>query len=103
LRLKDKYFIFGVASGIIFPLVEYGLTNNTLNITSKFTQAFILGGELWHFIFLYLVVFNSLLIYVKKLRDRINPNSKIAFVVSGVAFGFSIISIISGTVEFLKL
>ena len=97
---KHKFFITGATFGFIIPLVEYGLSNSTLYVTSKFVQALVLGGEIWHYIFLFLVVINALLLYVRKFRERINPDSRIVFLISGVALGFSVLSIISMTVQF---
>jgi hypothetical protein len=96
---KHTFFISGIVLGIAIPLVEYGITNNRLDVLSKFEEAILIGGEVWHYIFLYLVSFNALLVYVKNFREKINPDSRVVFLTSGVAFGFSILSIVSASIR----
>jgi len=62
----------------------------------------VLTGSIWQYIFLYLVALFTFILYFKKLRDKINPESRFVFLISGVALGFAIISIISATIDFIS-
>jgi len=99
MRQKHKFFILGMTLGVVIPLTEFGITNNRLDVYSIYAAAIVIGGAIWHYIFLYMVLLNALIVYVKKLRDRIHPDSKVVFLTSGIAFGFSILAIISTTIE----
>ena len=94
--------MIGIAVGFLIPFIENTISDNGLDAISTFAKAIVLGGEIWHYIFLYLVLVNSVILYVKKLREKINPNAKFVFLLSGIAFGFSIISIISATLQYFK-
>ncbi len=96
---KDKFFILGGILGFVIPFVESVATHNSLDVTTILEEILLFGVSIWHYVFLYLVLVVSLLVYVKRLRERINPNSRMFFLVSGVAFGFALISIISATIQ----
>jgi len=96
---KDKFFILGGILGFVIPFVESVATHNSLDVTTILEEILLFGVSIWHYVFLYLVLLVSLLVFVKRLRERINPNSRIFFLVSGVAFGFALISIISATIQ----
>ncbi len=96
---KDKFFILGGILGFVIPFVESVATHNSLDVTTILEEILLFGVSIWHYVFLYLVLLVSLLVFVKRLRERINPNSRIFFLVSGVAFGFALISIISATLQ----
>ncbi len=96
---KDKFFILGGILGFVIPFVEYVATHNSLDVTTILEEILLFGVSIWHYVFLYLVLLVSLLVFVKRLRERINPNSRMFFLVSGVAFGFALISIISATIQ----
>jgi len=99
METKDKFFILGGILGLIIPFVEHVATHNSLDVTTVLEEVLLFGVSIWHYVFLYLVLLVSLLVFVKRLRERINPNSRIFFLVSGVAFGFALISIISATLQ----
>ncbi|MEE8180464.1 MAG: hypothetical protein V3T67_01350 [Nitrosopumilaceae archaeon] len=99
METKDKFFILGGILGLIIPFVEHVATHNSLDVTSVLEEVLLFGVSIWHYVFLYLVLVVSLLVYVKRLRERINPNSRMFFLVSGVAFGFALISIIAATIQ----
>ena len=96
---KDKFFILGGILGFVIPFVESVATHNSLDVTTILEEILLFGVSIWHYVFLYLVLLVSLLVFVKRLRERINSNSRIFFLVSGVAFGFALISIISATLQ----
>jgi uncharacterized membrane protein YjfL (UPF0719 family) len=96
---KDKFFILGGILGFVIPFVESVATHNSLDVTTILEEILLFGVSIWHYVFLYLVLLVSLLVFVKRLRERINPNSRMFFLVSGVAFGFALISIISATLQ----
>lgn len=96
---KDKFFILGGILGFVIPFVEHVATHNSLDVTTVLEEVLLFGVSIWHYVFLYLVLVVSLLVYVKRLRERINPNSRMFFLVSGVAFGFALISIIAATIQ----
>jgi len=102
MRQKDKYFIFGLLSGFSIPFIENLIRFQELDVASKLAEIILLGGEVWHYVFLYLVLINSVILYVRRFREKINPNSRIIFILSGTAVGFSLISIISANVQFFK-
>ena len=96
---KDKFFILGGILGFVIPFLEHVGRENSLDVTTVLEEAVLFGVSIWHYVFLYLVLVVSLLVYVKRLRERINPNSSMFFLVSGVAFGFALISIIAATIQ----
>ena len=96
---KDKFFILGGILGFVIPFVEHVGTHNSLEVTTVLEEVVLFGVSIWHYVFLYLVLLVSLLIFVRRLRERINPNSRMIFLVSGVASGFAIISIIAATIQ----
>ncbi len=97
---KHKYFISGILLGFFIPFVEHALTYNTLDPTNVFEEMVIFGEKVWQYVFLNVVVINSILLYVKRLRVKINPENRMVFLISGVSLGFAIISIISATINF---
>ena len=96
---KDKFFILGGILGFVIPFVESVATHNSLDVTTILEEILLFGVSIWHYVFLYLVLLVSLLVFVKRLRERINPDSRMFFLVSGVAFGFALISRISATIQ----
>ena len=94
---KHVFFTIGILLGFTIPFAEHyiGSEGETDNPFKKFL---LVGTTIWHYIFLYVVVLNSIFLYVKRLRDRINPQSKIIFLISGISSGFALVSIIAATV-----
>jgi hypothetical protein len=99
---KHKYFISGILLGFCIPLLEHFLTYNTLDPTNVFEEILVFGDKIWQYVFLYLIVINSVILYVKRFRAKINPESRLIFLISGVALGFAIISIISATINLIS-
>ena len=100
---KDKYFFLGFALGFVIPFLESSIKLAAdPNLISIFGKMLVLTGSIWQYIFLYLVALFTLILYFKKLRDKINPESKFVFLISGVALGFAIISIISATINLIS-
>ncbi len=99
METKHNFFILGGILGFVIPFVEYVGTHNSLDFTTVLKEILLFGVSIWHYVFLYLVLLVSLLVIVKRLRERIDSNSKIFFLISGVAFGFALISIISATIQ----
>jgi len=94
---KHKFFAIGILLGFSIPFVEYYLEVNE-EANNPFKKFLFIGTTFWHYIFLYVVVINSIFLYMKKLRERINPNSRIIFFISGISSGFALISIIAATI-----
>jgi len=94
---KHVFFTIGILLGFSIPFVEHYLDAEE-EIDNPFEKFLLFGTSIWHYIFLYVVVINSVFLYVKRLRDRINPNNKIIFLISGVSSGFALVSIISATI-----
>ena len=99
---KEKFFALGSFLGLIIPFFENLVRYETPNITSEFGQVLIVSGNVWQFVFLYLIVIMTFILYFKKTREKINQESRFIFLVSGVALGFAVISIISATISVLK-
>ena len=100
---KDKYFFLGFALGFVIPFLESSIKSAAdPNLISLFGMVLVLSGAIWQYIFLYLVALFTLILYFKKLRDKINPESRFVFLISGVALGFAIISIISATIDMIS-
>ncbi len=100
---KDKYFFLGFALGFVIPFLESSIKSAAdPNLISLFGMVLVLTGAIWQYIFLYLVALFTLILYFKKLRDKINPESRFIFLISGVALGFAIISIISATIDLIS-
>ena len=100
---KDKYFFLGFALGFVIPFLESSIKSAAdPNLISIFGKMLVLTGSIWQYIFLYLVALFTFILYFKKLRDKINPESRFVFLISGVALGFAIISIISATIDFIS-
>jgi len=93
---KHKFFVIGLLLGFSMPFVEYYLEVNE-EVDNPFKKFLSLGTTFWHYIFLYIVVLNSIVLYMKRLRERINPNSRIIFFISGISSGFALLSIIAAT------
>jgi len=98
---KHKFFAIGVLLGFIIPFAEHYIGANE-GIDNPFEKFVLMGTAVWHYIFLYVVVINSILLYVKQFREKINPESKLVFIVSGVSSGFAIISLIAATVNYFQ-
>ena len=100
---KDKYFFLGFALGFVIPFLESSIKSAAdPNLISLFGKVLVVSGAIWQYIFLYLVALFTLILYFKKLRDKINPESRFVFLISGVALGFAIISIISATIDLIS-
>ena len=100
---KDKYFFLGFALGFLIPFLESSIKSAAdPNLISLFGMVLVVSGAIWQYIFLYLVALSTLILYFKKLRDKINPESRFIFLISGVALGFAIISIISATIDLIN-
>ena len=100
---KDKYFFLGFALGFVIPFLESSIKSAAdPNLISIFGKMLVLTGSIWQYIFLYLVALFTFILYFKKLRDKINPESRFVFLISGVALGFAIISIISATIDLIS-
>ncbi len=100
---KDKYFFLGFALGFVIPFLESSIKSAAdPNLISLFGKMLVLTGSIWQYIFLYLVALFTFILYFKKLRDKINPESRFVFLISGVALGFAIISIISVTIDLIS-
>jgi len=103
LENKDKYFFLGFALGFLIPFLESSIKSAAdPNLISLFGMVLVVSGAIWQYIFLYLVALFTLILYFKKLRDKINPESRFVFLISGVALGFAIISIISATIDLIS-
>jgi len=103
LENKDKYFFLGFALGFLIPFLESSIKSAAdPNLISLFGMVLVVSGAIWQYIFLYLVALSTLILYFQKLRDKINPESRFIFLISGVALGFAIISIISATIDFIS-
>lgn len=96
---KHKFFILGGILGFVIPFVEHAGTNISLDVTTVLEEALLIGVSIWHYVFLYLVLVVSLLVSVRRFRERINPKSRMVFLISGVAFGFAIITIVAATIQ----
>ena len=93
---KHKYFALGFILGFSIPFAEHYLDSDP-EVDNPFERFLLFGTSAWHYIFLYVVVINSIILYFQRLRERINPESRLVFMISGVSSGFAIISIISAT------
>ena len=96
---KYKFFLIGLMSGFFVPFLEQ-LARNNLDILSHFGFFLVWGGEAWQFVFLFFIVTQSVFLFFRRLRKRINPEHKFIFIISGVSFGFAIVSILSMTISF---
>jgi len=94
---KHKFFALGIILGLSIPFVEHYIDIDA-DPDNPFEKFVLFGTSLWHYIFLYTILINSILLYVQRLRRRINPESRIVFLISGISFGFALISIIAATV-----
>ncbi len=97
---KHKFFLVGLISGFIIPFLEQFAKNN-FDLSTHLGIFLVWGGEAWQFVFLFFIVIQSVFLFFRRLRKRINPEHKFIFVISGVSFGFAIISIISMIISFL--
>jgi len=95
---KHKFFGTGFVLGFIIPFFENLARYATPDINNLLEQVIVASGNIWQYVFLYLIVALTLILYFKKTREKINPESKYIFLISGVALGFAIISIISATI-----
>ena len=102
LENKTKFFALGFALGFAIPFIENSIRFFDPTMMGLFEKVIVLTGAIWQYIFLYLVAAFTLILYFKRLRDKINPESKFVFLVSGVALGFAVISIISATVQIFR-
>ncbi len=87
--------------GFVIPFLEHAIIYNSLNMTNVFAQILVFGEKIWQYVFLYLIMINAIILYVKRFRTKINPESRIIFLISGVSFGFAAISIISATINLI--
>jgi len=99
---KHKFFALGLVLGFVIPLFENLVRYETPDINSLFAKVIIVSGDVWNYVLLYLIVALTLILYFKKTREKINPESRFVFLVSGVALGFAIISIITATIGFIE-
>ena len=98
---KHKFFLIGLISGFFIPFLEQVAKNN-FDVTNHFAVFIVWGGEIWQFVFLFAIVTQSVFLYFRRLRNRINPEHKFIFIISGVSLGFALISIISMTITFFS-
>ena len=98
---KQKYFILGIIIGFGVPFLEHIIVNNSLDMTNVFVEMIVFGEKVWQYVFLYLIVISSVILYVKRFRTKINTESRLIFLISGVSLGFAIISIISTTINLI--
>jgi hypothetical protein len=96
---KHKFFILGFVMGFIVPFSENAISG-VFDLNKPFVGLIIFGEKVWQYIFLYVIVINSALMYVQRFRTKINPESRFVFLLSGVSSGFAIVSIIAATIEF---
>jgi len=99
---EHKFFALGSVLGFGIPFFENLLRYATPDVTSLFVQVLIVSGNVWQYVFLYLVATLTFILYFKKTREKINPENKSVFLISGAALGFAIISIISATINAIK-
>ena len=102
MRNKHKFFAVGILLGISIPFVEHFLEDNE-EIDVPFEKFLLTGTAIWHYIFLYVVVINSIILYVKRFREKINPESRVIFLVSGVSSGFALISLFGATITYFQV
>jgi len=96
---KHKFFLIGLFSGFFIPFLEQ-IAKNNLDVLSHFGYFLVWGGGTWQYVFLFAILTQSIFLYFRRLRKRINPEHKFIFIISGVSFGFAIVSIISMTMTF---
>ena len=96
---KHKFFLIGLISGFFVPFIEQ-IAKNNFDLSTHLGLFLVWGGEAWQFGFLFLIVTQSVFLFFRRLRKRINPEHKFIFIVSGVSFGFAIISILSMIISF---
>ena len=99
---KNKFFGLGLVLGFVIPFIENLVRYENLDATSLFAKVIVVSGDVWNYVLLYLIVALTLVLYFKKTREKINKESRSVFIVSGVALGFAIISIISATIGFIE-
>jgi len=95
---KHKFFILGLFLGFTIPFSEHALEAG-FDSSKLFVNFLVFGEKIWQYVFLYVILINSVLLYVKRFRSRINPDSKLVFLLSGLSFGFAAVSIIAATVN----
>ena len=98
---NEKFFILGFILGFGIPFLEHAITYADPSIAGVFGKALVVGGNVWQYFFLYIIVLSSILLFFNKFRDKINPQSKFIFIITGIALGFAVISIISATIHFI--
>ena len=96
---KHKYFLIGLISGFFIPFLEQ-IAKNNFDASTHLELFVVWGAEIWQYAFLFAIITQSLFLFIRRLRTRINPEHKYIFIISGVSFGFALISIISMTVRF---
>jgi len=101
LQHKEKYFILGIIIGFVIPFFEHFIIHNSLNMTNAFAEIVVFGGKIWQYVFLYIIVISSIILYVKRFRTKINAENKMIFLISGVSLGFAVISIIAATINLI--
>jgi len=85
--------------GFVIPFSENALSG-VFDSSRPFVNLLIFGEKVWQYIFLYVILINSTLLYVQRFRTRINPESRFVFLLSGISSGFAIVSIIAATIDF---
>ena len=99
---KHKFFGLGLVLGFVIPFIENLIRYENLDTASLFAKVIIVSGDVWNYVLLYLIVVLTLVLYFKKTREKINQESRFVFIVSGVALGFAVISIITATINIIK-
>jgi len=95
---KHKFFILGLFLGFTIPFSEHALVAG-FDSSKLFVNFLVFGEKIWQYVFLYVILINSVLLYVKRFRSRINPDSRLVFLLSGITFGFAAVSIIVATMN----
>ena len=98
---KHKFGLIGLVLGFFIPFLEQ-IAKNNFDIANHFEVFVVWGGEVWQYVFLFAIIMQSIFLFFRKLRKRINPEHKFIFIISGVSFGFAIISILSMTISFFS-
>lgn len=96
---KHKFFILGILLGFVIPFSEHAL-DLEFDSSKPFVNFLVFGEKIWQYVFLYVIVINSILLYVQRFRSKINPESRVVFLLSGMSLGFAFITIIATTFDF---
>jgi len=101
LENKHKFFLIGLLSGFFIPFLEQ-IAKNNFDVSTHMGLFLVWGGQMWQYVFLFAILTQSIFLYFRRLRKRINPEHKFIFIISGVSLGFALISIISMTITFFS-